>query len=322
MSTGSDESDVTTVAPEDAFSVLGNETRMGILQTLGEADESLSFSELRNRVGVRDSGQFNYHLDKLSGHFVRKSGDEYALREPGSRIVQAVISGTVTDSTIMEPTELDAPCPYCGESIEISFQEERLVISCANCPGSYEGTETDARFLDAHPAGTVAVLTYPPAGISERPPRDILEAALAWTLEQTQALAHGLCPRCAGTVERSRSICETHDASAGICGECHARFGLLVDYACTNCTHTERNFPMGLHLLLSAPELLAFVGAKGVNPIMPPWESHAEVSWFDEELRNQDPFEARFTYTLAGDALQLTIDEELDVVSAEQYTPR
>lgn len=68
--------------PDEAFAVLGDESRIDILKSLGEANDQLSFSELYERVDTPDSGQFSYHLDKLLGHFVRKTDDGYA---PGKR---------------------------------------------------------------------------------------------------------------------------------------------------------------------------------------------------------------------------------------------
>lgn len=61
----------------EAFALLGDETRVAMIEAL--VDESrtsldnprLSVSDLRERIGRPDSGQFNYHLDKLVGHFVR-----------------------------------------------------------------------------------------------------------------------------------------------------------------------------------------------------------------------------------------------------------
>lgn len=68
----------------DAFEILGNDTRLAILLALWEAKEpgppfaepserAVSFSELRDRVGVKDSGQFNYNLDKLVGAFIEQA---------------------------------------------------------------------------------------------------------------------------------------------------------------------------------------------------------------------------------------------------------
>lgn len=145
-----------------------------------------------------------------------------------------------------------------------------------------------------------------------------LEAALAWSLDQTQALANGLCPRCAAVVEQTLTVCENHDAESGICSECNIRYGLLIDYHCTNCTHVEFNFPVGLHLLLTTPELLAFVGARGTNPLNPSWESHAEISAFKEDIIDTEPLKARFGYTFKGDGLETTINEELAIVNVSE----
>lgn len=83
----------TTLTPDDAFAVLGNETRLEILRSLSDADGPVSFSDLREHVGMRDSGQFNYHLDKLVGHFVTQADDGYALRQAGDRVIEAILSG-------------------------------------------------------------------------------------------------------------------------------------------------------------------------------------------------------------------------------------
>lgn len=80
--------------PEQAFAVLGNETRLTILLTLESADGALGYSELKRQVGVYDSGRFNYHLDKLLGHFIDGADDGYRLRDVGRRAAQAVVAET------------------------------------------------------------------------------------------------------------------------------------------------------------------------------------------------------------------------------------
>lgn len=63
----------------EAFKQLGNETRLAILLVLWDgyepfaSDSSLTFSELYDRVEVADSGNFPYHLDQLTGHFVEET---------------------------------------------------------------------------------------------------------------------------------------------------------------------------------------------------------------------------------------------------------
>ena len=81
--TGTGAGRATMLSPEEAFSVLGNRARLEILQTLGEADDTLAYSELFARMEYDDSGNFSYHLDKLVGHFVAKTDAGYVLRRPG-----------------------------------------------------------------------------------------------------------------------------------------------------------------------------------------------------------------------------------------------
>lgn len=74
----------TILAPDEAFAALGNETRMAILQALWDSRDPLSFSDLRDAIGIQDPGRFHYHLSHLTDHFVRKSGKGYVLRAAGN----------------------------------------------------------------------------------------------------------------------------------------------------------------------------------------------------------------------------------------------
>lgn len=72
--------------------------RIGILEALVQKrvddprSPGASFSELRERVGVTDSGWFNHHLDKLTGRFVRETDAGYGLNAAGQEVVGAVLS--------------------------------------------------------------------------------------------------------------------------------------------------------------------------------------------------------------------------------------
>lgn len=92
---------------------MGDETRLRILRALGEAEEPLAFSELYRRVDYDDTANFNYHLEILEGHFVRKTDDGYSLRHTGRRIVEAILSGTVTGDPVLEWTPVETPCFLC-----------------------------------------------------------------------------------------------------------------------------------------------------------------------------------------------------------------
>lgn len=95
--------------PTDALEVLGHEVRVAVLRELAEADRPLSFTELRERVGIRDSGKFNYHLQKLRGRFVREANGGYELGHAGTRVI-ATVEGEIEDSVVGH----DGTCPVCG----------------------------------------------------------------------------------------------------------------------------------------------------------------------------------------------------------------
>jgi hypothetical protein len=321
MSEGSDHPD-TALSPDEAFGVLGNETRMAILRTLGEADAPLPFSELRERVGVADSGQFNYHLERVVGHFVRKGADGYALRQAGRRIVEAVLSGAVTESPVVEPTRLDHPCHYCGSPIEVSFRTDRLVKYCTECAGkSGRPTDESGRFVPAED-GYLGALPLPSAGVRERSVQEVFEAAWTWTNVEFLAEANGMCSRCSAPLEESVDVCESHDPGDGLCDRCDSRHAVEFRAACTNCINDLRG-PFVL-ALVADPHLLSFLIDHGLDPIAPSREGIGEIDRihmnYTEEVRSVDPFDARFTFTANGETLTLTVDDDLSVVDATRRT--
>ncbi|MEZ3164001.1 winged helix-turn-helix domain-containing protein [Halorubrum sp. RMP-47] len=96
-----------------ALSALTHETRVQILRALADADDALSFTELKSRVDVADPGRFNYHLRELRDHFVAERDGGYALTYRGEGLVVAGASGVSVDEsqTAAEPSS----CPVCGE---------------------------------------------------------------------------------------------------------------------------------------------------------------------------------------------------------------
>lgn len=304
------------MSPDDTFAVLGNETRMGILQELGDTDGPLSFSDLRSRVGVDDPGRFNYHLNRLTGHFIRQTDEGYLLREPGSIIVQAVLSGVVTRYPIIEPTAVDIPCPYCGSDVELS-RRGWVIVHCTECMGTYSGSDSDVLALDRHPYGTIATYPLPPAGLDERTTEGILRASMHRMHHELLAMAEGICPLCSGVVERELRVCEDHGDGEDVCSRCKRRHALHVDHYCTSCIRVDENIPLGLHLIRD-PQIMAFIGAHDINPVFPDWEDLSVHYDYGEEVRTYEPFEGILTYHAEDDALVVTVDGDLDVVDVER----
>jgi hypothetical protein len=94
---------VDRAALSDALALLGDETRLAVVLELAAAEalpdgDALSFSTLRERVGVRDSGRFNYHLDRLRDRFVDHGPDGYRLTSQGVAVA-ATVTGVATPLT-------------------------------------------------------------------------------------------------------------------------------------------------------------------------------------------------------------------------------
>lgn len=299
----------TTLPPDDAFALLGNETRVRILQTLGEAGEPLAFSELFERVEYDTTANFSYHLEKLAGHFVRKTADGYALRQSGRRVVTAVLAGTVTDAPVEERTRLDHECPYCGAPIEVRYHQGHLEQFCTGCDGTF-ATDGSTR------GGYLGCLLLPPAGLRGRPTADAYRAGWIWTQLHLSAIGAGICPYCSASIDREATVCDAHDAADGRCTACDRRHAVQLRYECTNCIFDGKG-TIAVRLGATA-ELLAFLTAHDLNPFAPTRLSRLRrcLGDYDETVRSVEPFEATFTFTVDGDALALTVDDDLSVIDA------
>ena len=302
------------VTPDEAFARLGNETRIEILRVLGSAAEPLQFSELYDRTDVGDSGQFNYHLGKLAGQFARKTEEGYTLSRTGRRVVEAVLSGAVTETQELDRTRIDEPCEYCGAPIEVAWSEGSLRLFCTECAGQYgrarEGGTTSA---DA-PAGYLGRLPLPPAGVRDRSPDEVLPAARLSGTMDVYALSEGVCPRCSATVERTVSVCEDHAADETLCEACQSRYATGVGFECTNCIY--KGGGGGGLALLTDDAFVEFLVDHGYNPIAV--DSTSAVNRvhqnYEEDVLSTDPLRVEFTFRLDGDALSLTVDENLNVI--------
>jgi hypothetical protein len=303
-----DPSEETWLSPDKAFSALGNETRIDILQTLGAAEGPVTFSELRNRVGIRQGGQFNYHLDQLVGHFVDKGEAGYALREPGRRVVEAILSGAVTEDPVLEPTTIDFTCHHCDAEVVVNYDEGTMRMSCSECPGHFDPSNVPGEA--GYPRdGTLANYRLPPAGVQGRSAEEVMRAAATWGHLSSIALACGVCPRCSAAVEQDVDVCDDHESGDGKCGTCDSRFAVMIDSNCTICSFDARS--SAVMLALPVPEMLVFVGKHGLNTT----SRGIEWGWeFEEQVLSTDPFEAKFTFTIEDDSITLTVDDDLEAV--------
>lgn len=311
------------VTPDEAFTVLGNETRIAILRTLGDADSPVSFTELRERVGLRQGANFNYHLDKIVGHFVGKTSDGYVLRQPGRRVVEAVISGAVTEDAVIELTRIDDTCWLCGGQLAVSFDQEHLDLYCMACDGFYGdkgmrrplSVSTDA-VETPRDCGYLGVLTLPPAGLTNRTPEEVYRAAMAWGILEVMAISNDICPRCAGSIDITKTVCEQHDVDGMLCCECGNSQAIHIKVDCRTCIYQFQG--MISHVLMGEQPFLDFMTSHGASPFAVEDGVHpySITNPTREKIQSVDPFSAEITYTIGDETVTLTVDDDFSVVGS------
>ena len=328
MTAGADD-EPATLSPGDVFAVLGNETRFAIIQSLWElyepedpanvvkfselydSDSGVSFSELYDRVGYGDTGNFNYHLEKLTDHFVRQTDAGYELTEAGFEIARAVVAGTVREHPRLDAAAIDERCPRCDAPVVIDYKNHHLAVSCSQCPGIWQ----DATGED----GVLFTFPLPPTGLMDRTPEDAFHATLAFNLTRVRSFIGSVCPDCSGEVEQSLDSCSTHDPrEGGGCPQCNRQHAIEVAEVCHRCKSVARG-PLTI-AILAHPAVTSFYYDHGIEHRFASWETFRLAQTVEEELLETDPLRVRVTIPCGDDRLRLTLDEPLSVVEAVQET--
>jgi len=309
----------------ESFKLLSDEIRLAILLALWEVydphaeNNAVSFSQLFDRVGVRDSGNFSYHLDKLVGHYVEETSDGYRLRNSGLKIVRAVIAGSGLETRRLPPTEIPRSCYHCGAPVKLSYEDERLYQFCTECEGNL-GPES----AEQAPEGTLIVYDdFNPAGLSHRTPEEVFVAGTIEYLQTVKLLIRGVCPECSGPIQEALRICDSHDAPAGeLCPNCGTsmRGGwneARVRYVCSVCKHSA-SYPAWV-AVFDHPAAVAFYHEHGFDMTYGLDDPEVCGRLFDRLKKEQtvvsrDPVRIRVTATCDGAELYLTLDGSLAVV--------
>jgi hypothetical protein len=303
----------------DAFKRLGNETRLGILLALWEAydphaeDNSLPYSAILDRVDVRDSGQFSYHLNQLLGYFVEETDEGYQLRNSGLKTVQTVISGAGLEEESLDSTEIVLSCHRCGAPVELSYESEYLYHICTECEGN-----TGPNFSEDRPVGTLMRWDFNPSGLVDRSPAEIFVAGMIKALRDFGLLVRGLCPQCTGTVEGTLQICEDHRTESGVaCSVCGTRDEIRVRYDCVVCKYGN-SYPVDA-VIYDHPAVIAFCYENGIEHTFDLDSPEAcarlwaHIAAREHRLVSEDPVRIRITVPGDGEHLELTLNDSLDV---------
>jgi hypothetical protein len=277
---------------DDAFSLVANETRFDILQALWDAEGVIPFSELHELVDVRDSGQFNYHLGKLTPEFVREREEGYELTYAGTRVIGAAVSGAYTDAeaTSVDPIPVD-DCPKCESTIEASYEEGYMTLECADCDV------------------TITNLAAPPIVAASQDPEELPMAFHRYTIGEVQTMNAGFCSLCNGPVQHSVTRLSGGDDTIG-----DDRLDVTVECgACGMETHAV----IGA-IVVDHPAVVSFLHDQGIDLREEPiWE----LDWLFEphaSVESEDPVRVVVEITYDDDRLELTLDGDLDVIEYER----
>jgi len=287
--------------PEEVFAALADDTRIAVIRALWDADDTtLTFSELREAVGMRDSGQFNYHLGKLVGQFVRGTDDGYKLTQAGIQINGAIEAGAYTMEGSLEPIDLDEPCPTCGSDRTLYYEDDTVRVECRSCA-------VNAKF------------GVPPSVLAGCDRESIPSVAGEYLRATFRRITGGFCSFCDGDVHPTVGAVgdflddpdnPPEDIPEGFLEQVQDL--PFVQYSCEQCGATPGGSLRAA--LRSHPAVVSFHYDRGVDVRdLPVWDVagfHPDI----ETIRQRDPFRASVTFEADDDALTLVVDDTLDVV--------
>ncbi len=231
----------------DALAVVAHELRLEILRALWAAeDHSLSFSALRTAVGVRDAGQFNYHLSQLTGRFVAHVEDRYELLYPGHRVVDAIQSGVFHSDRPVSEMDVAGACPDCRGALAFTYAEFIGRIECLDC------------------GETVLGYPFDPGGFEGRENAGVVRAFDRRTRRYWLSATDGVCPVCAGPTD-ARLVSDATTLQALDRYDKHFASDQPA-LAATDCRHCSfySYIPSGV-VLLSHPAVVGALYDRGVD---------------------------------------------------------
>ncbi|MWG33714.1 DUF7351 domain-containing protein [Halomarina oriensis] len=274
---------------EGPFSLLADETRLGVVEALGDATDGgryakLSYSDVRAALPESARGNLNYHLRKLRNRFVRRTDDGYRLSTAGIRVYQAISAGAFHDERpVVDPTPVERRCGECADRLRVAYRDGRAEVRCPTCE----------RCVHRSP--------LPPNAFDPASPADLLAACIGRARADLRSMWFGLCPYCSGYVDRDLSAAAVTNEGADA----------VADLRCTLCGWSRR--PTLGAVVDRHHAATVFYEERAVTPPTRP----EAASDRETEVRETDPLRVVVTTRpdgADGDTLRHVVDEDLQVV--------
>lgn len=288
---------------DEVFSILGDETRIEILLELAAVasdqgiGEGLGFAALRERVGVTDSGRFNYHLGRLTGQFVTKREDSYIARWPALMLVAAIRAGQYEDTDLTtERATTEFTCHLCDRALEVRFESGTLGTGVLmSCP---EHGEMDGYW-------------FPPGVRSGRSVREAMRVAYTRLLENVRLARRGICMECWGRVSTDY-VLDKPDTE----GDPQLEDQIFVQFACERCWN-QLGVPVRTYVG-TYPVVAAAFRERGYRPLDATDAMTGERGiTCEDRLVREEPTGVSVRIGFDDETLVLTLDEGCSVVDHE-----
>lgn len=269
----------------DAIGLVSHEVRAGILVALAEHQRehpraaALSFSDLRERVGHDDPGNFNYHLKRLLGTLVEKTEEGYRLSDVGHHFVAVLHSGRFDPDRRREFPDAETACLLCGGASTVTYEDGSLRVACE--------------------AGHTSLLNVGPELLERHSLTTALDVAVRRTLLEARSTMDDVCPYCGGAT--SGTVARFPEDPVAV----------TFEWTCERCGAFLQNTAGGC--VLYHPAVVGFCYRRGVDVFDDAWTALAEHVG-DGTVVSEDPLRVQVAVTLAGDRLVLILDESTSAV--------
>ena len=281
---------------ESAFALVGNEIRAAIIKALGEERGQegvrpiLSFSELHGAVDVDVvSSQFNYHLQQLVGNFVDQTEDGYRLHPVGSTLYRTIRAGTFTGDASFGPVDMGFDCHYCGAPAEGVYGDGMFTVQCRGCETLFD------------------LVLAPPETLDPADESDLVERLDQYARHDRLAFSRGVCPLCVNGLDTAFLDGDDYPFAD------FQNRDVVVHRSCGHCGN-QSYVGVGAALLYD-PGLVAFCIERDLDVTSEPiWHLAFAMTDRAVTVRSRDPWEVALELELDGDALELVVDGELNVL--------
>lgn len=279
---------------EDAFALVGNEIRAEIIRTLGahDADDTgestLGFADLRAAAETDVvSSQFNYHLQKLVGHYVEKTDEGYRLRPEGKMLYRTIRAGVFTRRDSLSPVALDQGCYYCDDQLKLAYDDGMFTVQCHGCETLYD------------------LILAPPSAV--RTDEKLQARVEGYNYHLRQAFAQGVCPTCVNPLETE------------LLDPAETGFTDVVErdlYVYQSCGYCGNHSYLSLgSLFLHHPAVIGFCYEQGLDVMTTPrWEIPFAATDRYLSVRSTDPWEIVLEVPVDGVTLELVVDDQLSIL--------